>query len=102
ARLSVTVKAADDSGVASVSLYARAPGSPHQGQLLGSTAEASGEGLYTLSLSATTLPDKASLELYATATDGSGEVGASAPVAVRTDHPGAPALSYLVAYTFYS
>lgn len=99
ARLSVTVKAADDSGIASVSLYARAPGSPNQGQLLGTTAEMSGEGLYTLSVSTTALPDQASLELYATATDGSGEVGASAPVAVRTDHPAAPALTYLVAYT---
>lgn len=48
----------------SVSLYARAPGSPHQGQLLGSTAEMSGEGLYTLSLSATALPHKAALAGY--------------------------------------
>lgn len=57
------------------------------------------EGLYTLSVSTTALPNQAALELYASAIDGSGEVGASAPVAVRTDHPGAPALTYLVAYT---
>ncbi|RIH85919.1 hypothetical protein Mterra_01582 [Calidithermus terrae] len=57
-------KAADDSGIASVSLYARAPRSPNQGQILGSTAEASGEGLYTLSVSTAVLLHKAALAGY--------------------------------------
>lgn len=94
----VQVTAADNTKVTKVNVYARTPGSTSTGVLVGSATTAP----YVISWYTPGVPNQADVELYATATDDSGNTGTGDPVKVRTNNPGLPLLTYLAGFNLPS
>ena len=95
----IQVDALDASGISSVKVYAHAKGSSVRGVLIGSAIK----NPYAISWATggpSGVPNNADLELVAYATDKNGNEGASSPVRVKTQNPGAPALNLLACFTY--
>lgn len=93
----VQVAATDDSGIAKVTVYARAKGSKALGVPVSSaTAEPLVVSWFTPAS-----PNRAELELYAKAEDGSGNFNQSDPLWLQTNNldSASPSFAYLVGYT---
>ncbi|WP_157448806.1 Ig-like domain-containing protein [Deinococcus peraridilitoris] len=90
----VQLSAQDDSGVAKISVYARAHGATNKGVLIGSATQAP----YVVSWFTPQYPNASDLEVYAVALDTSGNSGESDPVRVKIQNPGSPVLSYLAGF----
>lgn len=90
----IQLAASDDTGIAKLSVYARAPGSTSKGVLIGSATQAP----YLISWFTLQFPNASELEVYAVALDAAGNTSQSDPVKVKVQNPGSPVLSYLAGF----
>jgi hypothetical protein len=95
----IQIDAVDESGIASVKVYAHGKGSNVKGLLIGSAVSKPFVVSWATS-GAAGMPNNADLELQAVAVDKNGNEGISTPVAVRTQNPGTPALNLLACFTY--